>query len=355
MSKFKTLNAKLTATASPIGVDEATGTLRGVILVEKGAAKFWAEDPKTKSKFQMFIGDAFLDALAKLKSIAVRADPPPDEVHGGALAVLGEAINLRRDGDTVRADIQFIDPTEPAARKLLKLGAKAPHLAMMSLVFTYQVLRELTAKLREVVPVNVQFADFVSQGAATSALFSEEPEPVDTTDGSSMNYEFLRTLCAKLGISFPKTDAEVTMEIATKAAADVQAKLAAQDQESADLKAKLAEAEKKVAPQPVDIAKLTMDITGAVIAKLKAEGLAGTKGKPAAADPPADDDNAKLKADKQISALAAKLKAKPEELTAKLAKLTPRQQEVCFALELDPEQFAEAKEKYGKITETMPL
>lgn len=345
------------------GVDEDAGVMKGVILVQKGPAKYFYQDPASKVRFQMYVGDAFLDALAKVKSIIVRADPPPDDVHGGALSVQGEATNLRRDGDAVRGDISFIDPVDPVPRKLMKIGLKAPHLAAMSLVFTFRALRSLSAKMQEVLPIDVMFVDFVSKGAAASALFSQSQ--VDTTD-EGVNYTFLRKQCAKFGIQFPATDPEVTPEIATKAEADVEAKLAAMQTENgtvAELKTKLSEAEKKgtaQAPAPIDAAKLTADITLAVVAKLKAEGLSHVGTRPAAGDPnggPDPDPNAgkKVALTPKITALAASLKQKPEELQANLAKLDATQQDVCLKLSLDPVAFLADKAKYGKVAETMPI
>ena len=62
---------------------------------KKGPAKFWYQDNKTGDRFQLLIGDAFLQALAGFKSFTVRADPPDSSIHGGALSVQGEIANLR--------------------------------------------------------------------------------------------------------------------------------------------------------------------------------------------------------------------------------------------------------------------
>jgi hypothetical protein len=322
------------AAINSTGVDRRAGIMRGVILIEKGPAKFWAGSGK--DRYRLVIGDTFLDKLAKLKAITVRADPPPEEIHGGALAVQGEAINIRREGDAVRGDIEFLNPQDAATAKLMDIGEKKPHLAAMSLDFTYRVMPGQTGPDREVEPVEVRFAEFVAKGAAARALFGAQ---VDTRT-EDMNYDFLRSLCAKFGVQFPGTDAEVTPEIATKAQTDINAKFAAQETEAGELRAKLAaaEAHKPAAQQPIDVAQLTEKITEAVTAKLKAQGLVQVGAKAAPADPPAEP--VKNPNTDAVAKLASKLGRKPEELTAQLAALPADAQEMCFKHGIDPVPYA---------------
>jgi glutamate dehydrogenase/leucine dehydrogenase len=56
-----------------------------------------------------------------------------------------------------------------------------------------------------------------------------------------------------------------------------------------------------------------------------------------------------------FKALVAKLKAKPDDLAVRLAKLSDREQHVCLKLGIDPDEFARQKTEFGAVTAAMPI
>lgn len=379
------------------GVDEAAGLLRGAIVASKGEAKGHG----------LFVGDRFLDALAKFTSLPFRVDPPADDVHGGALAIEGEATNFRRDGDDVRADIQLFDLPGGKRAQILKLSqSPAAKFIGLSLDLTYSVIGEVAGKLKEIIPQVIRSVDLVDQPAAARALF--RAGAVDTPAPVSMNYTFLRQLCARFGIQFPATDAEVTNELASKAQTDCEAKLSAATTETNSLRTKLKELESRFCPdcgatsegrcanckaivdargnaartyfqkkadgsfEEVKLSAILEDaqkkpaaasavdeeaMADRIFTRLKTKGLAGIGGTPAPAAPVTDTppSTGAVKLTSAVAKLATKLKAKPEDLQAKLAKHSPERQKMIVELGIDPDSFTDQAERFGKVTEQMPI
>jgi hypothetical protein len=214
---------------SRIGVDNENGVLHGVIVASKGEAKGHG----------LYLGDAALDELAKLKSVPFRVDPPGREIHGGAMAIEGEAANFRRDGDDVRADVTLFDLPGGARARVIKLAQSAAHFIGMSLDLSYRVVGIAAGNLKEIVPNIVRSIDLVTNPASARALFQDpstlNPQPstsstppVDIPIKDNMDYTFLRAQCARFSIEFPAADKDVTAELAQKAQAALVAKLDAQ-------------------------------------------------------------------------------------------------------------------------------
>jgi len=199
-------------------------TLRGVQIVEIGEVD--GHDFQINENFL----NSVVDLGNKAGSVKVRLNHP--EGRGDVMSIVGEAVNFRRDGSCVRADVKLFDL--PVKQHIITLARQAGHLFGMSLDFAGEVVKKAGQKLKEMTCDVIYGVDIVDTPAATRALFSEgednkhwrvycklEQLQVDSSqqmeeEESDMTKELKQQLAKKFGIREDAKDFEA--QLATKLA-----------------------------------------------------------------------------------------------------------------------------------------
>jgi hypothetical protein len=161
--KSFTLFQPFTLATSPTK-EKSADIIEGVILCQKGPAEGHG----------FMLGDAFLDKVVFLcqgRNLKVRMDHTPQGETAKVLSIVGEAFNVRRDGDKVRGDVRLFDV--PAKETLKNLARQASHLFGMSLEFEGKLGPKRKGGLPEMLVGTVDAVAFVDHPAAATTLLSE--------------------------------------------------------------------------------------------------------------------------------------------------------------------------------------
>lgn len=137
--------------------------LRGVMVCELGEAE----------GHDFAIDEQFLDAVvakgnADRDGVKCRLNHP--EGRGNVLSIFGRALNFRRDGNGVRADVELFDIPEKS--RIVTLAQQAANLCGMSLDFAGETVKQAGSKLKTMTCDAIYGLDLVDTPAATRALFS---------------------------------------------------------------------------------------------------------------------------------------------------------------------------------------
>lgn len=167
------------ATLAHSGIDEATGVISGCKLMEVGkTAVFRGSDGKPKSfevTAELIKG---LLAHAGNRSIPAHFTHDYEDTKDPLHARLGLHKNIRIDADGDLASDLHTAPNE-YGRLALWTAKTDPNTAAFSAVFDYNPIKDGDRNLA--IPTSFDAADFVSKGAATTAMLSQFQEDTDMT------------------------------------------------------------------------------------------------------------------------------------------------------------------------------